>query len=178
MFRIVLLGLLVVTLLASAGTMIWLLASHDDDGKDEQSSREAVMAQSEQFMLRVNTYGPDLLDDKGEMPDYRQSVIEVITPKFKASFEKGVTAAEQTVAKSGLGRTVKVFATGVSSMDQDSAVVLVSGSFVNSYPKDPEKPDGKRVDGPEVGFRVEVNLVKTDGKWLVDDFQPVTAAEQ
>jgi hypothetical protein len=160
------------------GTTIWLLADKSSAGTDEQAGRETVMAQSEQFMLRVNTYGPDLLDEKGEMPDYRKLVLEIITPKFKSSFEQGVTAAEQTVSQSGLGRTSQVFSTGVSSMDQDSAVVLVAGTFTNSYPKDPQKPDGKRVDSEPVPFRVKVNLVKTDGKWLVDDFAPVIPATQ
>lgn len=172
-FRLVLLGVLVVALLASAGTLIWLLAGRQGDAADLQAEREKVMAQSEQFMLRVNTYGPDLLDSKGEMPKYRQLVSEVITPKFRTSFESGVTAAEQTVAKAGVARTAKVFATGVSTIDADSATALVAGSFTNSYPQ------GKsRVSADPAPFRVEVSLVKTDGKWLVDNFTPVTGEAQ
>ena len=37
-----------------------------------QAEREAVMAQTQQFVLRVNTYGPDLLDAQGQMPDVPQ----------------------------------------------------------------------------------------------------------
>jgi hypothetical protein len=136
------------------------------------------MAQAEQFMLRVNTYGPDLLAEDGTMPEYRKLVLEVITAKFKASFEEGVTAAEQTVAKAGVGRTAKIFATGVSSLDADSATVLVAGSFTNSYPKNAKNLDSDRVEDVPAPFRVEVQLVKTEGEWLVDDFAPVTAAEQ
>jgi hypothetical protein len=29
-----------------------------------------------------------------------------------------------------------------------------------------------------VPFRIEVQLVKTDGQWLVDDFSPVTAPDE
>lgn len=177
-FRLVLLGVLVAVLLASGGTMIWLLAGRTGEADDQQSGREAVMAQAEQFMLRVNTYGPDLLAEDGTMPEYRTRVLEVITAKFKASFEQGVTAAEQTVAKAGVGRTAKIFATGVSSLDADSATVLVAGSFTNSYPKNAENLDSDRVEDVPAPFRVEVELVKTDGEWLVDDFAPVTAAEQ
>jgi hypothetical protein len=177
-FRLVLLGVLVAVLLASGGTMIWLLAGRTGEADDQQSQREAVMAQAEQFMLRVNTYGPDLLAEDGTMPEYRKLVLEVITAKFKASFEKGVTAAEQTVAKAGVGRTAKIFATGVSSLDADSATVLVAGSFTNSYPKNAKNPDSDRVEDVPAPFRVEVQLVKTEGEWLVDDFAPVTAAEQ
>ena len=29
------------------------------------------MAQTQQFVLRLNTYGPSLLDAQGQMPEYR-----------------------------------------------------------------------------------------------------------
>lgn len=173
-----LLGVLVVVLLASAGTMIWLLAERGGENDDVQARREVVMDQAEQFMLRVNTYGPDLLDDQGQMPEYRKRVIEVITPKFKTDFEKQVSYAEATVQQARLERTSKVIATGVSTLDQDSAIVLAAGTFTDSYPKDPKKPNGPRVDVDPVPFRVEVTLVLKDGHWLVDDFSPVSGGAQ
>ncbi|GCD89582.1 hypothetical protein [Nocardioides sp. LS1] len=172
-FRVVLAGVLVLVLLASAGTLVWLLASRRGEADDLQAQREKVMAVSEQFMLRVNTYGPDLLDSHGQMPKYRELVEGVITPKFKTSFDQGVTAAEQTVAKVGVARTAKVFAVGVSAIDADSATALVAGQFVNSYPK-----GNSRVNDQPAPFRVEVTLVKTDGTWLVDNFTPVTGEAQ
>ena len=172
-FRIALLGVLVVVLLASSGTLVWLLAGRRGEADGVQAEREQVMTQSEQFMLRVNTYGPDLLDSRGQMPKYRALVEQIITPKFKTSFDQGVAAAEQTVAKAGVGRTAKVFAVGVSAIDADSATALVAGSFTNSYPKGQSRIN----DQPEP-FRVKIMLVKTGGKWLVDDFSPVTGEAQ
>lgn len=174
-FRVVLLGVLVVLLLAASGTLIWLLADRQGEASDVQREREAVMAQSEQFMLRVNTYGPDLLDDKDEMPEYRRLVEEIITPKFQTSFASGVTAAEQTVAQAGVSRSAEVFAVGVSAIDADSATALVAGSFVNTYPQGKEQAQVSDDPSP---FRVEVDLVKVDGTWLVDNFSPVTGAAQ
>lgn len=173
-FRVALLGVLVVALLASCGALIWLLAGRTGTADDEQRSREAVMAQAQQFMLRVNTYGPDLLDSNGQMPKYRDLVTEIITPKFRTSFESGVTAAEQTVAKAGVSRTSQVFAVGVASIDADSATALVAGAFTNSYPQG----KNKRVSDDPSPFRVEVTLVKTNGTWLVDNFTPVTGGAQ
>ncbi len=151
------------------------LVSGDDPAQDE---RDVVMSQARQFMLRINTYGPDLLAEDQTMPEYRTGVEEVITPKFQASFEQGVVAAEQTVSGAGLARTTEVFATGVSSMDIDSARVLVAGSFVNSYPasvgRGTEGRDVERVQDEPAPYRVEVALVRTGGEWLVDDFVPVT----
>ena len=128
------------------------------------------MAQTEQFMLRMGTYGPDLLDDKGQMPEYRSRVKEVITPKFAASFDKQAGTAEQLVAQAGVSRKAEVFATGVSAIDSDSATALVAGTFTDTY-----KKGGQQQPVP---FRIEVSLVKIDGKWLVDDFTPVTGGSQ
>lgn len=169
-FRVAVLGVLVVALLASCGTLIWLLAGRRGEADDLQRERESVMAQTDQFMLRMGTYGPDLLDDQGQMPEYRSRVKAVITPKFATSFEKQAGTAEQLVAQAGVSRTAEVFATGVSTIDSDSATALVAGSFTDTYRK------GGRQE--PIPFRISVSLVKTDGTWLVDDFTPVTGETQ
>lgn len=169
-FRLVLAAVLLAVILASAATAATLFATRGGEGGDTQAGREEVMAQTEQFMLRMGTYGPDLLDDKGAMPDYRAKVKEVITPKFAASFDKEAGTAEQLVSQAGVSRVPDVFATGVSSLDEDSARALVAGSFTDTY-----TIEGKTVDQEPSPFRYEISLVKIDGKWLVDDFSPVTA---
>jgi hypothetical protein len=166
----VLAGVLVVLLIASVGAATWLLAAGGGSADSVQRGREEVMAQTRQFMLRMGTYGPDLLDDEGGMPEYRDQVTEVITPKFAASFEKEAGAAEQLVAQAGVERSAEVFSTGVSTIDDDSARALVAGSFNDSF-----EQGGKRVEQEPIPFRIEVDLVKVDGEWLVDDFSPVSA---
>jgi hypothetical protein len=168
-FRTVLLAVLVALALVAAGLLAWLLLARGDDADDVQSSREEVMAQTEQFMLRMGTYGPDLLDEKGAMPEYRERVTDVITDKFAASFEQEAGTAEQLVAQAGVTRVADVFATGVSSIDQDSARTLVAGTFSDSY-----DVKGKTVEQEPIPFRIEVSLVEVDGEWLVDDFDPVS----
>lgn len=163
--------LLAVLLVATLGVLAWLLAAGGGSADAVQRSREEIMAQTRQFMLRMGTYGPDQLDDKGQMPDYRAQVDEVITDKFATSFEKEVGAAEQLVAQAGVARSVEVFSTGVSTLDDDSARALVAGSFNDSY-----RSGKKRVKSEPVPFRIEVDLVKVDGEWLVDDFTPVGSA--
>jgi hypothetical protein len=173
-FRRGLFAALVAIVVVGAVALAWLVAGRGvgavGGGQgDVQREREAVMAQTEQFMLRMGTYGPDLLDEKGGMPEYRQRVEEVITPKFAVSFEKEAATAEQLVAQAKISRQAQVVATGVSTIDEDSATALVAGSFTDSYPK-----AGQRDPSP---FRIEVDLVKVKGKWLVDDFSPVTGGE-
>ncbi|MDP3894018.1 hypothetical protein [Nocardioides sp.] len=135
-----------------------------------QTERDAAMAQAEQFLLRLGTYGPDLLDDQQQMPEYRSRVVEVITPKFATSFEAEAAVAEQLVAQAELSRVARVFGSGVSAIDEDTATVLVAGSFTDSYGDgEPQAPSA---------FRMEVDLVQIDGTWLVDDFSPLTRPGQ
>jgi hypothetical protein len=176
-FRLALLVALVAVLVAGVGSLTYLLSTRAVDavgiGGDQaqlQGDREAVMAQTEQFVLRFGTYGPDLLDGQGGMPDYRQRVRDVITPKFAVSFDKQAGTAEEIVAKADISRSADVFATGVAAIDRDSATTLVAGTFTDSYPK-----QGQLEPTP---FRFEVTLVKVKGSWLVDNFTPVTGAEQ
>src|SRR4051794_174354 len=135
LFRLVLLALLVLGLVA---TLVWIpvLLAHrqvdllgatvgTDDAAVVQADREAAMAATQQFVLRVNTYGPKLLDSDGQMPEYRSLVKQVITPKFAVSFDQSVSVAERSVKSYGLDRTCAVFATGVEVIDSDSAQVLV-----------------------------------------------------
>lgn len=174
-FRLALLGTLVVALLASAVVLVWLLAGRRGEADDLQAQREQVMAQTEQFMLRMGTFGPDLLDGQGQMPDYRERVKDVITPKFATSFDKEVTTAEQLVSQTQVSRETEVFSTGVSVIDDDSATAIAAGTFTNTFPA---AKGGEPVQAQPVPFRIEVKLVKSDGRWLVDDFSPVTSPDE
>ena len=155
-----------------AGSYVDRVQSVFEGSNEIQQQRDTVMSQARQFMLRLNTYGPDLLAEDGTMPTYRERITEVITPKFRTSFDQQVVVAEQLVAQTGQARRAEVYATGVSAMDTDSATVLVAGAYTNSYPR-PGHPR-QRLDDEPAPFRVAVKLVKTEGSWLVDEFDPVT----
>ncbi|MBZ5740536.1 hypothetical protein [Nocardioides mangrovi] len=176
-FRIALLGVLVLALLASAGVLVWLLADRRGTADATQSEREAVMSRTDQFVLRVNTFGPNDLDAQDKLTTYQQQVEDVITPKFASDFESdGLPVAEQLVGRAGYGRVAKVLGTGVESIDSDSATVIVAATLTASYP-DPKHPNDadKRVDAEADVLRWVVDLVHTDGKWLVDGYSPVSS---
>ena len=118
-----------------------------------------------------------LADRRGQADDLQSERDAVITPKFATDFEtSGLPIAEQTVKQAGYARTAQVFGVGVQALDSDSAVALVAAGLKGSY-ADPKRPSsGKRVDAGEDVLRWEVDLVKTGGKWLVDDYSPVTGA--
>lgn len=174
----VLAALLALVVLVCVAMLVWLTAGGRtaDGGLDHPDEREQVMSLTDQFVKRLGTYSPDMVDDSGQMPDYREQVREVITPKFAADFDKEVATAEQLVAQGGITRTADVFATAVSSIDDDSARVLVAGAFTDSY----QQGEGKKartVDQEPLPFRFTVDLVMIEGKWLVDDFSPVSSPD-
>ena len=173
LFRLVLLGVLAVALVAAVVSAV-VLKSHRTGAADAlQADREAAMATTQQFVMRVNTYGPSLLDSNGQMPTYRSRVKAVITPKFAASFDQSVPVAEQSVKNYGLSRTCAVFSTGVEVIDSDSAQVLVAGTISQTV----RNHHGKQVAaGEPAPFRLRVSLDKIDGNWLVDDYAPVTGS--
>jgi hypothetical protein len=170
------LTLVVVTCVA---LLVWLTAADRGSaggGLELPDEREQVMSLTDQFVKRLGTYSPDMLDDSGQMPAYREQVREVITPKFAADFDKEVATAEQLVAQGRITRSADVFATAVSSIDDDSARVLVAGSFTDSYAQGTGKK-ARTVQQEPLPFRFTVDLVTIDGEWLVDDFTPVSGAD-
>ena len=79
-----------------------------------------------------------------------------------------MTFAEQTVAQQRATRLAEVYAVAVSRLDEDSARVLVAGRDSISVPH-PRKPE-QLLPYSEQPFRYEVDLVLTEGEWLVDNF--------
>ncbi len=177
--RVVTAAVLALVVAACVALLIWMSVAgraSADGGLDLPDEREQVMSLTDQFVKRLGTYSPDMLDASGQMPDYRDQVRAVITPKFAADFDQEVATAEQLVAQGGITRTADVFATAVSSVDDDSARVLVAGAFTDSY----EQGTGAKartVDQEPLPFRFTVDLVMIEGEWLVDDFSPVSSPE-
>ncbi len=176
--RLLLATTLTLVVVACVGLLAWrslATRAEADGGLDHPDEREQAMSLTSQFVKRLGTYSPDMVDASGQMPDYREQVREVITPKFAADFDKQVTTAEQLVAQGGITRTADVFATAVSSVDDDSARVLVAGAFTDSYTRG-TGDKARTVDQEPLPFRFTVDLVRTEGEWLVDDFTPVSSA--
>lgn len=177
--RVAIAAALALVVAACVALLIWMSVAgraSADGGLDLPDEREQVMSLTDQFVKRLGTYAPDMLDESGQMPAYREQVREVITPKFAADFDQEVATAEQLVAQGGITRSADVFATAVSSIDDDSARVLVAGAFTDSY----EQGTGEKartIDQEPLPFRFTVDLVMLEGEWLVDDFSPVSSPD-
>ena len=178
--RRVLAGVLAAVVVICVALLVWMAAGGrptSSGGLDLPREREQAMSLTDQFVKRLGTYSPDMLDDSGQMPAYREQVREVITPKFAADFDKEVATAEQLVAQGGITRSAEVFATAVSTIDDDSARVLVAGAFTDSYTQG-TGDEARTVDQEPLPFRFTVDLVRIEGEWLVDDFTPVSAPQE
>lgn len=173
------LALLLGVVVAGLGVSIWMVvdrgtgndpfdrvSSLRDPATDPAAEREDVLAAGSTFVKRFNSYGPELLDEGGKMPEYA-AVGDLMTAKFRAVFEKNVGYAEQTVVETSIERTGKPYAVGVASLDADSAELLVAGVVEFSYP-DPQGSE-ERITFEPLRFRYQVSMVEIDGEWLVDD---------
>ena len=178
--RVAIATALALVVVVCVALLVWLSVAgraSADGGLELPDEREQAMSLTDQFVKRLGTYSPDMVDGSGQMPDYREQVREVITPKFAADFDKEVATAEQLVAQGGITRTADVFATAVSSIDDDSARVLVAGAFTDSYRQGTGAKE-QTVDQEPLPFRFTVDLVMIEGEWLVDDFSPVSSPDE
>lgn len=163
------LALIVVTALclAFAGVMIHRSTHLTDapfsltnDGQkiatDEQ--RHKVAAIAEQFCLRVDGFDGD--DPEG----YRNQVLPLLTTKYKRAFETQFQAIQQLGVQRGQKGKGTVVVSGIGAMDEDSATVLV----VHDNTITSESGTVQR------HYRWTIDLNKVGGRWLVDDFTPVS----
>jgi Mce-associated membrane protein len=128
-----------------------------DEADARQDDRSAAVRAAERFTVQVNNY------DVASIDDYQSSITPLLSPKFKGEFEKAMSDIVTSVKQSKMTSEGRVLTSGVSSLDPDSAQVLVvSDASVKTV-----------FDRRARHFRWEVSLVKIDDRWLVDNFTPV-----
>jgi Mce-associated membrane protein len=122
------------------------------------SARHTAVAVAEQFCLRMDAV--DGSDAKG----YVKKVSQLLTTKQKAKFTQEFSDFSKLGIAPGIKGTGTVLASGVADMDSDSATVLVA--------HDSTVKDGTNTT--QRHYRWTVSLREVGGKWLVDDFTPVS----
>lgn len=122
------------------------------------TDQRRAIATAEQFCLRVDGFD-------GDNPDaYRKSVTALLTTKYKADFEKQFEQIEKLGIQKGQKGKGTVLASGIATIDKDSATVLV----VHDNTITSASGSGQQHS------RWTVTLDKVGGRWLVDDFTPVS----
>ncbi|MET0997554.1 MAG: hypothetical protein ABWX73_02465 [Marmoricola sp.] len=167
--RAVLAGVLVVLLvlsLVACGYLAYRLSHLNDEPLNPLSGapaapgdkdRKQATAVAEQFALRMDKV------DGTKFDDYVKSVNQLLTTKAKTKNTQVFDVMEKSYAAAKVRGTGKVLVSGVADLDDDSATVLVA------HDASVTTTQGQI----EHHYRWNVSLAKVDGKWLVDDFEPV-----
>ena len=149
-------AVLVLLLVAAVAAGVWGI-TRLRSAESELDARADVVLVAEQFTVAVNNY------DSASVDNYKSTVGDLLSTKFRAEFEKAMEDIVAQVQQAKMDSEGKVLASGVATIDDDSArVLVVSDATVKTV-----------FDQRERHFRWEISLVKVDGKWLVDDFTPV-----
>jgi len=122
------------------------------------SDKHKAVAVAEQFCLRMDGV------DGSDLAGYKKRVSELLTTKQKAKFTSEFANFEKLATDKTIKGTGTVLASGLSDIDSDSATVLVAhDSSVKASSGTTERH-----------YRWTVALRKVQGRWLVDDFTPVS----
>jgi Mce-associated membrane protein len=122
----------------------------------DQARREAS-ATAEQFALRMDDISGSNFDG------YVKRINQLLTTKAKAKNSKTFDVIRKSYTAAKVQGTGKVLISGIADLDSDSATVLVA-----------HDASVKTTEGNlQHHYRWNVDLVKVDGKWLVDNFTPV-----
>jgi len=149
-------AVLAVLLVLAAGAALWfgLKAKDSDERQQERASASSVASQ---FALRMDNV------DGTNFDNYIKGINELLTTKAKTKNQKTFESIKQSYEAAKVKGTGKVLLTAVGDSDDDSATVLVV-----------HDASVKTTQGNiDHHYRWSVDVVKVDGEWRVDDFNPV-----
>jgi Mce-associated membrane protein len=149
-------AVLVLLLVVALGLGVWGY-TRLSSVESQLDARSDVVRVAESFMVQFNTYDPENVDR------YVDSVNELLSTSAKATFGKELEDITTLIRETELESEGTVHASGVASLDDDSARVLVVADAEAASEAGPVQRH----------FRWEISLVQVDGEWLVDDFEPV-----
>jgi uncharacterized protein (UPF0333 family) len=144
----------VLVLAVGAAVFFGLKSQSADDSQQERASASSVASQ---FALRMDNV------DGTNFDKYIKGINELLTTKAKTKNQKTFESIKQSYEAAKVKGTGKVLLTAVGDSDDDSATVLVV-----------HDASVKTTQGNiDHHYRWSVDVVKVNGEWRVDDFNPV-----
>ena len=134
------------------------LWGNDGDPLISESEQHQAVAVAEQFCLRMDNV------DGSDAEGYVKKVSELLTTKQKAKFTSEYAEFQKLGVDPELKGTGTILASGLADIDPDSATVLVAH----------DSAVVANTGTTQRHYRWTVTLRKVSGRWLVDDFTPVT----
>ncbi|HET7357082.1 MAG TPA: hypothetical protein VFJ09_10455 [Nocardioidaceae bacterium] len=154
----IVMALVLVLLIAVGAVVLALSYPRVQAYQTEAHNRADVVRVAERFTTEVNNY------DVSSISGYQKRISPLLTTKFRADFKHAMGDIVTSVQKAKMTSHGQVLTSAVSGIDQDSATVLVvADAKVKTV-----------FDTRARHFRWKVSLVKVNGRWLVDDFQPIS----
>ena len=145
----------VVLVLAAGAALFFGLKAKDSD--EQQQERASASSVASQFALRMDNV------DGTNFDKYIKGINELLTTKAKTKNQKTFESIKQSYEAAKVKGTGKVLLTAVGDSDDDSATVLVV-----------HDASVKTTQGNiDHHYRWSVDVVKVNGEWRVDDFNPV-----
>ncbi|MGH3367884.1 MAG: hypothetical protein ACRDOY_11840 [Nocardioidaceae bacterium] len=123
---------------------------------EDSAARHEVQRVASAFAANVNTYS------SADIDSYTSRVKPLLTDQFEGSFSRAIDGIVSQMRSARIESKGQVLATGVSTIDKDSATVLVVCDA------DVSTAVGERARH----FRWVVDLVRQGDSWLVDGFNP------
>jgi Mce-associated membrane protein len=144
----------VLVLAAVAAVWFGLKTKSSDDRQQERASASSVASQ---FALRMDNV------DGTNFDKYTKGINQLLTTKAKTKNQKTFESIKESYEAAKVKGTGKVLLTAVGDSDDDSATVLVV-----------HDASVKTTQGNiDHHYRWSVDVVKVNGEWRVDDFDPV-----
>ncbi len=145
----------VVLVLAAGAALFFGLKAKDSD--EQQQERASASSVASQFALRMDNV------DGTNFDKYIKGINELLTTKAKTKNQKTFESIKQSYEAAKVKGTGKVLLTAVGDSDDDSATVLVV-----------HDASVKTTQGNiDHHYRWSVDMVKVNGDWRVDNFNPV-----
>lgn len=135
-------------------------SSHDAD-------RQEITSHAKDFAATYNTYSSDDLDD------YQDRMESLLTDSYNKQFIEITNGLFPTLQKAQQSSgDPKVLAVAVKSIGSNSATALVAvdAKITTTDAKDKRASTVRH-------FRWELTFKRTDGQWLIDDFQSVATMD-
>ena len=169
-FRQILFGVVCLGLVAALVLLVVSLGARIDANNDadahlkSQSERSTVMARTTDWVKAALNYSKADLGSDNTMTAFGEKVSGMLTTASRAQYEKTLPGLTQLVFKEGFARVTTVQRTGVETIDDDSARVLVAGLVSETQGK---------TELPPVPYQLMVELEKVKGSWLIAEFNDV-----
>jgi hypothetical protein len=152
-----LIGISVLAVIALVAEAVWLRPDYVD-AQQQADDRRGAIAAAERFVVAQSTYEWQTFET-----DYAETLSTMLSTSQKAAFETTLPDNAKIVKLTKMKSVGSVLASAVGSLDADSATILVVADASVST----------TFDSRARHWRWEIELVKVDGKWLVDKFSAV-----